>query len=68
VIRIYSANGETVRTLDLGQREAGSYMAKSKAAYWDGKNEESESVASGLYFYSIKAGDFAATRKMVIMR
>jgi len=68
VIRIYSANGETVRTLDLGQREAGSYMAKSKAAYWDGKNEESESVASGLYFYSIKAGDFTATRKMVIMR
>jgi hypothetical protein len=68
VIRIYSTNGEIVRVLDLGQREAGSYLVKSKAVYWDGKNDKGESVASGLYFYSIKTGDFTATRKMVIMR
>ena len=36
----------------------------AKPAYWDGKNEMGESVASGVYFYTLTAGDFSATRKM----
>ena len=42
------------------------YQSRSRAAYWDGKNEFGESVASGLYFYTLTAGDFTATRKMLI--
>jgi hypothetical protein len=68
VIRIYSASGRLVRTLDLGRREAGFYLGRSRAAYWDGKNDSSERVSSGLYFYQLQAGDFSATRKLVIVK
>jgi len=68
VIRIYSTSGQLVRTLDLGQCEAGFYLGRSRAAYWDGKNDNSERVSSGLYFYHLQAGDFSATRKMVIVK
>jgi steroid delta-isomerase-like uncharacterized protein len=67
-IRIYSPIGQLIRTLDLGHRDAGVYVSRSTAAYWDGKNEAGEAVASGIYFYSIAAGDFSATRKMVITK
>lgn len=65
-IRIHSVSGELIKTLDLGHRPAGFYITKDKAAYWDGKNEAGEQVASGIYFYTIQAGEFAATKKMVI--
>jgi hypothetical protein len=67
-IKIYSANGQLIRTLDLGRKDAGVYASQSKAAYWDGKNESGEKVASGAYFYSIKAGDFTAIRKMLVKK
>ncbi len=67
-IRIYNASGQLIRTIDLGYRDAGIYVSRSKAAYWDGKNEAGEKVASGIYFYSINAGKFSATRKMVIRK
>ena len=67
-IRIYSAAGQLVRTLDLGHKEIGFYTNKEKAVYWNGKNEAGEHVVSGIYFCSIEAGDFTTTRKMVIMR
>lgn len=68
LIKIYTSAGELVRMLNLGHKPAGFYADKGKAAYWDGKNEAGEHVASGVYFYSIKAGDFTDTRKMVIVR
>ena len=68
VIRIHDASGKTIRTLDLGHELAGFYATKDKAAYWDGRNESGESVASGIYFYSITAGDYTATRKMTVRR
>ena len=67
-IRIYAASGVLVRTLALGYQPVGIYQYRSRAAYWDGKNEVGESVASGIYFYTLTAGDFTATRKMLIMK
>jgi predicted DNA-binding protein (UPF0251 family) len=68
VIRIYNTRGQLVRTLDLGQREAGFYLGHSRAAYWNGHNDAGEKVASGIYFYQIKAGDFSATRRMLVLK
>jgi hypothetical protein len=68
VIKIYSMAGQLVRTLDLGQKSPGAYINKDKAAYWDGKSEVGEQIASGIYFCIMKAGDFTASRKMVIAK
>jgi len=65
-IKIYNVAGELIRALNLGQKAAGAYTSKNAAAYWDGKNEAGEQVSSGVYFYNIRAGDFNATKKMVI--
>lgn len=43
-------------------------MEQDKAAYWDGKDSLGQSVASGVYFYTLQAGEFRATPKMVIMK
>ena len=67
-VTIYAANGAVVRTLDLGHQRAGSYASRHRAAYWDGRNAQGEPVASGVYFYTLTAGDFSATRKMVIRK
>ena len=67
-LTIYAVNGNVVRGLALGHQPAGMYHSKSHAAYWDGKNELSEAVASGVYFYTLSAGDFTATRKMFIRK
>ena len=67
-LTIYAVNGTVVRTLALGHRPVGIYQGKNRAAYWDGKNALGELVASGLYFYTLTAGDFTATRKMLIRK
>ena len=67
-VTIYAATGAVVRRLDLGHRRAGSYDSRHRAAYWDGRNVQGEPVASGVYFYTLSAGDFSATRKMVIRK
>ena len=67
-VSIYSVDGKLVRTLTLGHQAAGIYQSKSRAAHWDGHNELGERVASGLYFYTFTAGDFTATRKMLIRK
>ena len=67
-IRIYTADGKLVRTLELGHQSAGIYESRSQAAQWDGRNEVGESVASGLYFYTFTAGKFVATRRMLIRK
>ena len=65
---IYSVDGRLVRTLSLGYQAAGVYRSRSRAAYWDGRNALGESVASGVYFYTLTAGDFIATGKMLIRK
>ena len=67
-VRIYTVNGILVRTLHLGHQPTGLYHQRSRAAYWDGKNQLGEPVASGVYFYTLAAGDFTATRKMLIRK
>ena len=67
-ITIYAIDGKLVRTLDLGHQAAGIYQTRSRAAYWDGRNAFGEPVASGVYFYTLTAGDFTATRKMLIRK
>ena len=67
-IDIYDISGHLVRSLDLGWKPLGSYMTPSGAAYWDGKNAVGERVASGIYFYTLQTSDFAATRRMVILK
>ena len=67
-VTIHSSDGKLVRTLELGQMPAGAYSDKERAAYWDGRNAQGEPVASGVYFYTLTAGDFSATRKMVIRK
>ena len=65
-IAIYDISGGLVRQLDLGHQRAGHYTQRSRAAYWDGRNGIGEHVASGVYFYTLTADDFTATRKMLI--
>jgi len=67
-IRIYNTVGKLVRTLQLGKMPAGLYHSKTQAAHWDGKNNFGDKVSSGVYFYNLTAGNFSATKKLVILK
>ena len=67
-ISIYDINGALVRQLDLGYQQAGYYTNRSRAAYWDGRNEFGERVATGIYFYQLRADNMSLIRKMVILK
>ena len=77
IVTIYDVRGSMVRELVFGHQTAGVYESRGRAAYWDGRNQYGEKVASGLYFYtlstqstrnSVTAGDFTATRKLLIAK
>lgn len=67
-IHIYDVAGHLVRTLDLGTKLAGSYLARESAAYWDGRNKMGEAVGSGAYFYALETGDYRTTRRMTVVK
>ena len=67
-ITIYDVHGALVRQLGLGHQAAGHYADRGRAAYWDGRNDSGESVASGVYYYRLRAGDYAASRRMVVVK
>jgi len=67
-IKIYDTSGKVIRGMNVGEKPAGFYTSKENAAYWDGRNINSEVVASGVYFYAIRAGKFFATKKMIVVR
>ncbi len=67
-LTIYNVRGVVVRQLTLGHRPAGVYYSQNRAAHWDGRNNIGEKVATGLYFVKFTAGDYTATRKMLIRK
>ena len=67
-VRIYATDGTLIRHLTVGHQAAGVYQHRGRAAYWDGRNAAGEPVASGLYFYTLTAGEFTATRKLLILK
>ena len=60
---IYNIAGQKIRTLVSDNLEAGFHQIR-----WNGRNEYNESVATGMYFYQLKAGNYHATKKMVILK
>ena len=67
-LSIYNIHGQLMRELDLGSQKAGSYLSRETAAYWDGRDRFGEGVASGVYFYTLRAGSFNATRRMLVLK
>ncbi|MDI6782044.1 MAG: cohesin domain-containing protein, partial [bacterium] len=68
VIRIYNISGQLVKTLDLGEKEAGNYTIQSRAAYWNGRNDEGDEIASGVYFYQMQTGSKVMTKRAVVLK
>ena len=64
-LTIYDARGALVRRLEIGHQSVGYYTSRDKAAYWDGRNEIGEVVASGLYFYQLGTPSFRQLRRML---
>ena len=67
-IRIYNATGQLIKTIELGSKQAGVYIEQSKAAHWNGRNDMGKKVASGVYFYELRAEKFRAIRKMLLLK
>ena len=67
-VSIYDPNGARIRTLSLGYQSAGFYQDHGRAAYWDGRNDLGEPVASGVYFYQLTTPAFQQTRRMLILK
>ena len=65
-LTIFDTKGQAVRTLEVGYQPAGVYQSRERAAYWDGRNQDGEAVANGVYFCTLTAGDFTETRKMLV--
>ena len=67
-ISIYGIDGSRVRRINLGRRDAGYHLSRSRAAYWDGRNENGERTASGAYFVELVAGDTREVRRLAILK
>ena len=67
-IDIYDLGGGLVRTIAVGDKPRGSYVERPKAVYWNGKDDTGQSVASGVYFYTLRTDDFSQTRRLVILK
>ena len=68
MLTIHDVRGVLIRELRLGHQSAGVYESRTRAVYWDGRNHQGEPVASGIYFYTLTAGEFTATRKLLIVK
>ena len=67
-IRIYDTEGKIVRTLFSGHQTSGYYLNRSRAAYWDGRNQLGERVASGVYIYELTTPTFKQTKRLVVLK
>ena len=68
ILSIYDATGERIRTLSMGVQAAGFYQSRSRAAYWDGRNDLGEHVSSGVYFYQLSTPSEHQMKRMVIVK
>jgi hypothetical protein len=62
-IKVYNAMGQLVSTLENRRLEPGKY-----STHWDGTNASGQRVSSGVYFYKMEAGQFGATKKMLVVK
>jgi hypothetical protein len=62
-LKVYNIKGELVRTLVDEYKEAGYHTVR-----WDGRNQDGNEVASGVYFYRLVTNDFSSTKKMIMMK
>ena len=62
-ITIYDMMGRKVKALVNGSQTAG-----YKSIMWNATNDKNEPVSAGLYLYSIQAGEFRQTKKMVLLK
>jgi flagellar hook assembly protein FlgD len=62
-LAVFNVSGQLVRVLERGLKPLGTYDAT-----WDGRDAAGATVASGVYFYRLKAGTFTETRKMLFMK
>lgn len=60
---IYNMLGQKVRALVDEHQSVG-----NKSVQWDGKDDQGQEVTSGVYFYRLQAGDFAQSKKMVMLK
>ena len=67
-ISIHDAEGRLVRGLELGERPAGAYRTRDRAAYWDGRNEQGELVSSGVYFAEMIVGGRRSARRIALRK
>ena len=67
-LTIYDVNGQVVRQIELGHQLMGLYTTIDRSIYWDGRNEWGETATSGIYFYTLQAGDFSQTKKMILLK
>jgi hypothetical protein len=62
-LKVYNVLGQKVRTLVDEPKQTGEYEA-----IWDGKDDKGEVMASGIYFYQLKAGNLTDTKKMLLLK
>ena len=62
-ISIHNTSGMLIRRVNLGNQPAGTHTY-----HWDGRAENGELAASGVYFYTFKTLEFESTKKMVILK
>ena len=67
-LTLYDTDGRLVRRLDIGFQEAGTYLRREQAIYWDGRTQSGEQVASGTHFYTLKTAGYVSTQKMIILK
>ena len=67
-LSIYDGTGQRIRTLSLGFQSVGFYQSRSRAAYWDGRNDLGEQVSSGVYFYQLSTPSDHQMKRMVIVK
>ncbi len=67
-LRIYNVMGQLVRVLTLGELGAGYYDGRHSMATWDGRDHHGRPAASGVYLIQLRAGDFVAVRKSLLVR